>query len=218
MPGLAARCWGWSRTRDWPPLSAVPALSSAGTWPIAEPAGVAKLRIDDDSEASRLVLNGDDPKEGIVEVPCAPLRAYLADNAIAAADLLKIDIEGAELAIFEGEDFDVLPRMKQISVEFHAFLYPEQRPRVKNIISKMNKSGFYSIDFSATWKDVLFVNKSMISIGFWEKLALLHHKYATGLPALLRKIYADGLGAVIKKIIARRFSRRGHRRSPGELA
>jgi hypothetical protein len=103
-------------------------------------------------------------------------------------------------------------------VEFHAFIYPEQRSRVRNIISKMNKSGFYSIDFSATWKDVLFINQSRIKIGFWEKAALLHHKYAIGLPALMRKICTEGLGTVTQKIIARRFSRRGRQSAPHELA
>jgi hypothetical protein len=127
------------------------------------------------------------------------------------ADLLKIDIEGAEMQIFEGDDLDIFKHIKQISVEFHAFIYPEQRRRVKKIISQMKRNGFYCIDFSATWKDVLFINRSMVRITFREKAALLSHKYATGLPALSRKIYSEGLGTVTKKIIARRLSRRSRR-------
>lgn len=177
---------------------------------IADKAGIAKLRIDDDSEASHIISDdGISPEAKTIEVPCVPLRVFLSNNYVTVADLLKIDIEGAELCIFEGIDFDVLQTMKQISVEFHAFIHPEQRPRVKKIISKMKESNFYYIDFSATWKDVLFINQSLVKIKFWEKAALLCRKYSIGLPALLGKIYTEGLGTVIKKIIARRFSRPG---------
>ena len=183
---------------------------------ISGEAGTAKFRIDDDNEASHIV-SGDAMSEKVIEVPCIPLRTYLAENNVTSADLLKIDIEGAELQIFEGEDFDVLRNMRQISVEFHAFVHPEQRARVKNIISRMRKIGFYSIDFSATWKDVLFINPWMVKLRLWDKAALSYYKYATGLPALLKKIFAEGPGTVAKKIIARRFSRPDRGRAPCEL-
>jgi FkbM family methyltransferase len=174
---------------------------------ISSSEGIVKFRIDDDSEASH-IISDDAVTQGqtVVDVPSVSLRTFLVRNDIARVDLLKMDIEGAELAIFEGDDFNVLPQMKQISVEFHAFLDVSQRPRVKEIIYRMTKNGFYCVDFSATWKDVLFLNQAMMPLSRRDKIALSYRKYALGFPALFEKIHREGLGAVTRKIISRRYA------------
>jgi hypothetical protein len=174
---------------------------------IASSEGIVKFRIDDDSEASH-IISDDAVTQGqtVVDVPSVSLRAFLVRNDIARVDLLKMDIEGAELAIFEGDDFNVLSQIKQISVEFHAFLDVSQRPRVKDIISRMTKNGFYCMDFSATWKDVLFLNQAMMPLSRPDKIALSYRKYALGFPALFEKIHREGLGAVTRKIISHRYA------------
>ncbi len=80
-------------------------------------------------------------------------------NKINEVDLLKIDIEGAELQLFLSTSDDVFSSIKQISIEFHDFmdLYPSEE--VKKIINRF-KSGFYIIKFSRYYYyDVLFINK-----------------------------------------------------------
>jgi FkbM family methyltransferase len=191
---------------DFPPSDAIVCRNLA----ISPVAGTVKFQIADDNEASRIIPD-DMPADGetVVDVSSVPLRTFLAENGVAQVDLLKIDIEGAELPLFEGDDFESLRKVRQISVEFHTFLDPGQRPRVKQTIAKMKKSGFYCIDFSATWKDVLFVNQSAAKLVCRDKAALAWRKYAVGIPALARKIGAEGLGTVTRKVIARRYARRG---------
>lgn len=175
---------------------------------ISSASGLVKFGIADDNEASHILSDGNlRPGMEIVEVGCVPLATFLSSKDITQVDLLKIDIEGAELEIFEGPDSDTLQNIKQISVEFHAFLDPAQRPRVQNIMSRMRERGFYCTDFSATWKDVLLLNEALLKISLQEKIALHYHKYAVGVPALLRKVYSEGPSKVTKKIIARRYSR-----------
>ena len=175
---------------------------------ISASAGTVKFCLSNDNEASHIMSAGlARADQTIVEVSSVPLTIFLSTNHITRIDLLKIDIEGAELEIFEGPDFQILKEAKQITVEFHAFLDPLQRPRVKKIISRMKSSGFYCIDFSATWKDVLFVNQSLVKLAVREKVALLYHKYTCGVPALIRKFYREDLGTVTRKIISRKYSR-----------
>lgn len=181
---------------------------------IAEAEGVVRFRIDPDPEASRIVPPGDGPDQSnttpdcpVLTVPCMPLAAFFRARGITRADLLKVDIEGAELALFEGHDFNSLLQVQQISVEFHAFLDPAQRPRVKRIIARMRQSGFHYIDFSGTWKDVLFINERSVKLRAVEKAGLAYRKYANGLPALVRKIRSEGSRTVARKIVARRFAR-----------
>jgi FkbM family methyltransferase len=175
---------------------------------ISPAAGRVRFAIAEDDEASHVVAGGVTAAGGtVVEVSSVPLRAFLADNGVARVDLLKIDIEGAELPLFEGDDFDALTEIRQISVEFHAFLDPAQRPRVKRTIARMRRNGFYCIDFSATWKDVLFVNQAAAGLSLRDKIALSSRKYGVGIPAFLRKIRAEGLRTVSRKVFARRYAR-----------
>jgi FkbM family methyltransferase len=181
---------------------------------IAATQGFVRFQIAEDPEASHIVPPADGPAHGapapdypVVTVPCVPLRTFFRANRITRPDLLKIDIEGDELQLFEGDDFTALLEVEQITVEFHAFLDPAQRPRVKRIISRMRRGGFHCIDFSATWKDVLFINERLVKLGPGEKIGLAYRKYATGLPALFRKIRSEGGRTVARKVIARRFAR-----------
>jgi len=73
--------------------------------------------------------------------------------------LLKVDIEGAELAMFDATDDETLLRMDQITVEFHDFMDPGQTPHVERIIERLQKLGFWSIRFTRRFHgDVLFIN------------------------------------------------------------
>lgn len=97
-------------------------------------------------------------------------------------DLIKIDIEGAELEIFEtmSEDF-WKNNVKQITVEFHDFLQLNHLDRIKSIILKMKSLGFYSYAFSGRdFSDVLFINKRYINVSLILKLKLILIKYFNG--------------------------------------
>ena len=128
-----------------------------------------------------------------VEVPAVTLDDVFRHYDLDVVDLVKMDIEGAELAVLEHVSPRTLARIKQITVEFHAFLNPEQRARIEMITARLERLGFASLDFSnARFTDVLFVNRSRIPLSRVQRYdLLLRYKYARGaLRASLRHAQA----------------------------
>jgi FkbM family methyltransferase len=61
------------------------------------------------------------PKEterDYVEIPGVPIAKIIADSGFARVDLMKVDIEGAEVELFSGE-LSWLQRVRAIAIEFH---------------------------------------------------------------------------------------------------
>ncbi len=85
-------------------------------------------------------------------------------------ELLKVDIEGSEIQLFGDMSKDLIKSSKQITIEFHDFLYKntaEFEPRVaeiKSVIRKIKEAGFYYIPISVrSYADMFFVRKDLIS-------------------------------------------------------
>jgi FkbM family methyltransferase len=104
-------------------------------------------------------------------------------------DLLKIDVEGSELEIFESTSADFLKNsVKQITCEFHDFINPDDIPRIKGIINKLENIGFSTKKFSYhTYGDVLFINKKFISLNFTFNCKFYIIKYSLGISRALSK-------------------------------
>lgn len=93
-------------------------------------------------------------------------------------DLLKVDIEGAEIPLLDSMSEVALGNIKQISVEFHDFLQDHIRARdVHRIQRRLEKSGFVSINVNGggDHMDMLFVNKKFLTVR--EYLDILFFKY-----------------------------------------
>jgi FkbM family methyltransferase len=91
------------------------------------------------------------------------LKDFLAEQRLESVDLLKLDIEGAEL--------ELLPTLTnptniaQITVEFHDFMHPEQRQQVMRTIQHMKAIGFRCFNFTSPGNyDVLFVNPRLLRL------------------------------------------------------
>lgn len=124
-------------------------------------------------------------------VTFSEFKARLNVNAI---DLLKVDIEGAELDMFDATPDEELQAIRQITVEFHDFLYPEMTPRIESLKSRLRGLGFWVIPFSLTNGDVLFVNRKLTKVGWAEYLLLAYgRKYVDGIIRRCRKILYHGL-------------------------
>jgi FkbM family methyltransferase len=142
------------------------------------------------STASSLDLTSDHSETVTVEgVKFSELlqRAEIDGEVI---DMLKIDIEGSELELFERTADRVLSNVRQISVEFHAFINPDHEPRIAKILRRMTSLNFVCIDFTTNFQDVLMVNKSLglsrLNQYAMAKLSLI--KYARGLERKLAKV------------------------------
>ena len=153
---------------------------------IAPRRGEIEFYIDpDNSEASGLAA--DRSGRTAVRVPGMPLAEFLAEQDITAVDLLKIDIEGAEVELLAETDPAVFAQIRQITLEFHIFLFPDHAPRVAAILDRMRGLGFFAIDFSRNWEDALFVNQRLVPLSEIDKLNLRAQKYRAGLGRILRR-------------------------------
>jgi FkbM family methyltransferase len=92
-------------------------------------------------------------------------------------ELLKIDIEGGEQAMFNSISDETLSLIKQITIEFHDFvpgLY--DRDYVESIVKRLKNLGFFCIPFSyifpsADTCDFWFINTKLCTIPFQDWLA-----------------------------------------------
>lgn len=121
-----------------------------------------------------------------VTVGATTLDAFCNEKALRAIDLLKVDIEGAEIDVLERLPQGFLAATGQITVEFHDFLDASELPRIRRVIRRMRESGFYFIRFSYhDYSDCLFVNTGLHPLGARRKAGLLWEKYYRG---VMRKL------------------------------
>lgn len=103
--------------------------------------------------------------ERTVMVPQRSLDSLLAKRE-GVIDLVKLDIEGAELEVLETVSDEGLARIAQMTVEFHSHrsLGLGESPRVERVLDLMRARGFFAIDFSGgTRLDVLFLNRAVLA-------------------------------------------------------
>jgi FkbM family methyltransferase len=101
-------------------------------------------------------------------------------------DLVKTDIEGAELGLFAAMGAEDFARIRQLSVEFHDFLYPETAPAVEAAKRRIRSFGFRCIPFSRTNGDVLFVRRDVIGLArfLWLRYAV---RNVRGISRMIRR-------------------------------
>jgi FkbM family methyltransferase len=121
-----------------------------------------------------------------VTVETTTLPDFLTRHSLSRIDLLKVDIEGAELEMLESIPESILQAIRQMTVEFHDFLYPETAPVVRERIRDLRLAGFHPVRFSRDNQDVLFLNLKLIPNALMVRL-LLDFWYRPGL-ALVRKL------------------------------
>lgn len=122
------------------------------------------------------------------EIEVVSLREILGRAGIGRVDLMKVDIEGAELEMFDSASDEDLLRCTQITVEFHDFLYPSHQPQVDAIRRRLQTIGFRAINFSLDNTDVLFFNASTTGIGLLHYYKLKYiAKYVRGIARRMSK-------------------------------
>jgi len=150
--------------------------------------GFVEFLIDEEnSEASRISVQASRIVDTIT-VPCVSLSTFLCQIGAEEVDLLKLDVEGAELDVVEKTDPVDLLRCAQITIEFHSFIYPDQAGRVESAIAKLSELGFYHLDFSISRADVLFINTKMVDLTTADKGFLVLQKYRDGVKRRLGRL------------------------------
>ena len=125
----------------------------------------------------------------VKKVSVVDLEKFCNQNSIKFIDLLKIDIEGAELDLLDRLSKDFFARVATITVEFHDFLNINDLPRIKSVIKKMKQHGFFVLRLSYfTYGDVLMINKNIYPLGALKKIALIFYKYQVGIIRFINKM------------------------------
>lgn len=131
---------------------------------ICATSGPITLNVSSNSEATSLKrLNGFEYIE-TATVPGLRLDDFIKNNAIPQPDLLKVDIEGAEIEVFNSCSDAFLESIDQITVEFHEWLGISSRAEVEDLVRRLRGLGFFSFKLAReNYSDVLFVNRRHLS-------------------------------------------------------
>jgi FkbM family methyltransferase len=150
--------------------------------------GSAPLRVYGGRCASLLGARENDETVNQEEVEVVDLHTFLVRAGLGRVDLMKVDVEGAELDIFESVLESDLRLIGQITIEFHDFIYPNLKPRAEAVKRRLCKLGFWMINFSLDNTDVLFINRDAGSVSTlrYGKLRYVT-KYLEGAKRRLRR-------------------------------
>jgi len=131
-------------------------------------------------------------------IPMITLKEFRRLASADQVDLLKVDIEGAEIDLFRACDDDELRGVMQITVEFHDFIYRDLHDSVLQIRNRMADIGFWVLPFSLDNSDILFVNRKTgiptAQITYLRSMV----KYGKGLKRRLSRS-ARNMGLLVKK-------------------
>jgi FkbM family methyltransferase len=127
------------------------------------------LNLSDEPEASSIRRAGTGRLVGCVVVPGRTFDHFITECGIQSIDLLKIDIEGAEVDLFQSTEDQTLARISQISVEFHDFCGIITSRDVDRIKQRLVCLGFYPIKFGRRNLNWLFIKCDRCALGLWQR-------------------------------------------------
>ena len=138
--------------------------------------GAATLNISSNHEVTSLKRLDNWEYIDTVKVEGLSLDEFLKTASIPQIDLLKVDIEGAEIEVFNSCSDAFLRSIDQITVEFHEWVGGSSKTEVKDVVSRLQALGFFVFKLSrANFSDVLFVHRRHMSfidyastiVGIW---------------------------------------------------
>ncbi len=108
------------------------------------------------------------------EIETRKLSSFVYEVGLKEIDLLKIDIEGAELLLFDTADHKDITIARQIAIEFHDSVpLPNiSTEQARRIIKKIHAAGFWGIALGAKNSNWLFVNQAQLVIPLQTKIYL----------------------------------------------
>jgi FkbM family methyltransferase len=188
----AARCRrvvGFEPDPSWHGKIRLPSNVELVTKAIARVGGYLEFNVNG-SICSSLHFSETGNTEG-VRVEAVTLDEALAMEPEGLIDLIKMDIEGEEVAVLLNASPPLLKRVVQLTVEFHDFVDPRSVPEIKEVIKRMTALGFLAIRFSwRSYGDLLFINTRLVDISAIQKLWLeVRYKYVRGLGRILKRCF-----------------------------
>jgi FkbM family methyltransferase len=124
-----------------------------------------------------------------IEVETVTFEEALTLAPAGRIDLVKMDIEGEEVAVLERAPEAALRRVAQMTVEFHDFLDATSRPAIEQVLKRLGRLNFEVVCFSLkTYGDVLCLNRDYVRLSPWQRMWLrFRFKYGRGVGRMLRR-------------------------------
>ena len=130
--------------------------------------GMTEFHVAEESTRSSLISG---PTNNVVQVPVTTLPDLIRNLGWDRVDLLKVDIEGAEIPMLAECPDELLQRIAQMSVEFHDFNAVTPRSDVRKTLDRLSQLGFCSVRMSRVGhQDTWIVNQKMLGIATSEIL------------------------------------------------
>lgn len=129
-----------------------------------------RFNVSTQEESGSMSTIPDTMLEESIDVQGMTLESFMNANHLDFVDLLKMDIEGAEIDLLKSIDDETLRKIRQITVEFHDFLpYFNHSQDIVLIKSRLKRLGFTCLKYSMTCNaDVLFINRQTAGISAME--------------------------------------------------
>jgi FkbM family methyltransferase len=135
----------------------------------AAKSGTVTFHIAVDSIFSSLSASPPNPVIDVIEVPALSLPDVFELAGARPLDLLKIDIEGAEIELLNTCPASILQQIKQISVEFHDHCDITPAGEVNATLARLHKLGFFSVRMSRHGHhDTWIINRNLCDISTIE--------------------------------------------------
>ena len=126
--------------------------------------GPVTLNISSNPEATSLKKLNNSEYIDAISVPGLTLEDFLKTISVSEINLLKFDIEGAEIEVFSSCPDVFLQSIDQITVEFHEWVGVSTKLEVENVVRRLRALGFYVFKMTRIdYSDVLFVNHRRMS-------------------------------------------------------
>lgn len=146
----------------------------------------------------------------VVHVPARTFAALLDEIGWDYVDLVKMDIEGAEVDVLNSVDATLLNRIGQLAVEFHGdstFRFG-LGPQVEQCLKRLQDAGFIIVDFTYPRRiDVLLINTNRIPVSNQDKLHWwMKYTLPKSMRATIRAIVPQGIRQMIRRLRGRQQS------------
>jgi FkbM family methyltransferase len=127
--------------------------------------GPQTLHLSSDVTSSSVASGNVPGPAGEVVVPGMTLASFCREAGVGRIDLLKVDIEGAEVAMFESTPDELLGRIAQITIEFHDDHGLMTRQEFAAIRDRLMGLGFAGIQFAGNNTNWLFFRPDVARVG-----------------------------------------------------
>jgi FkbM family methyltransferase len=127
------------------------------------------------------ILQADSHQESGSFVEAITYDKFIQHFGLHNVDLIKFDIEGSEIAVIDNCSDEQILLWKQMTIEFHDFVFPDLADDVIRVRKRLRDLGFRELHFSLDNTDVVYLNSKFFSSPIYTRfVALIAFKYIRG--------------------------------------